>query len=306
MGKLARGKLPSGVTAVTRRLLRSWPIKEPESNDSKEERGRVLVVGGDRDISGAVLLAGIASLRSGAGKLQIATCESAAISIGVAIPEARVIALPETAKGFIRGSSFSQITKAVGGTNALLIGPGMTDETQCAAFLTGIIPHVDACTLVLDAGALIPLGGSRSPLPSPGVHAIVTPHAGEMARILDIEIQSVWQNPAKCATTVAEALNVVVVLKGSDTHIVSPSGDHFIYTGGDVGLATSGSGDTLAGIIAGLAARTSESLQAAVWGVFLHGEAGNALKRKSGRVGYLARELLLEIPPIMNRLSASA
>jgi NAD(P)H-hydrate repair Nnr-like enzyme with NAD(P)H-hydrate dehydratase domain len=101
-------------------------------------------------------------------------------------------------------------------------------------------------------------------------------------------------------------MNVVVVLKGPETHIASPVGDHFIYRSGDVGLATSGSGDILAGVITGLAARSGDPLQSAAWGVFLHGEAGNALAKKSGRVGYLARELLDEIPPILNSLSGAS
>jgi NAD(P)H-hydrate repair Nnr-like enzyme with NAD(P)H-hydrate dehydratase domain len=127
-----------------------------------------------------------------------------------------------------------------------------------------------------------------------------------MAAILGARLEAVLANATRCATEVARGLGATVVLKGAETQIVSPAGEQFVYRGGDVGLATSGSGDILAGIIAGLAARTSDPLQAAVWGVFVHGEAGNALAKKSGRVGYLARELLSQLPSILNRLSARA
>jgi NAD(P)H-hydrate repair Nnr-like enzyme with NAD(P)H-hydrate dehydratase domain len=94
-------------------------------------------------------------------------------------------------------------------------------------------------------------------------------------------------------------LNAVVALKGSKTFIATPNGDLFCYDKGDVGLATSGSGDTLAGIVTGLVARGTGVLDAAMWSVFLHGEAGNRLAKRIGRVGYLARELLDEIPHVL-------
>ena len=307
MQKLARARsVGDHGIAVTKRLLKSWPVGQPDSNDSKEERGRVLVVGGEREIPGAVLLAGIASLRAGAGKLQIATCASAAIQIGVAIPEARVIGLPETPDGAIRGDSFTQIVEPLGKSDAFLIGPGMTNEKESTQLLRGLLPHSTDCTVVLDAGALLSIGSATSPLLSAGPTAVITPHAGEMAAILGDDISTVRNDPAGCAKRVADALSVVVVLKGSETHIVAPDGRHYVYRGGDVGLATSGSGDTLAGVIAGLAARTEDPLHAATLGVFVHGEAGNALAKKSGRVGYLARELLREIPPIIDALTGSA
>lgn len=298
---MARANSPA--KAVTRKLLKSWTIEAPDSNDSKEERGTVLVVGGEREIPGAVLLSGLACLRAGAGKLQIATCESAATHIGVAIPEARVIGLEETGTGAIRASEAAKILETVRDSQAILVGPGMMDEKESASLLEKLLPSTDKCIVVLDAGALTGLGGNGALLPSAGITGIITPHAGEMAALLGIDIELVQDDPAKHANQVAESLNVVVVLKGPETHITSPDGDHFVYRSGDVGLATSGSGDILAGVIAGLAARSGNPVQSAVWGVFLHGEAGNAIAKKSGRVGYLARELLDEIPPILNSLS---
>jgi len=117
---------------------------------------------------------------------------------------------------------------------------------------------------------------------------------------LGIDKSEVEKRPAEIAVEAANALNCVVALKGPETHIASPDGELYLYDGGDIGLATSGSGDTLAGVVTGLLARGASPLHSAVWGVFLHGAAGNALEKRLGRIGFLARELLDEIPPIMN------
>lgn len=107
--------------------------------------------------------------------------------------------------------------------------------------------------------------------------------------------------PLRCARAAAKIYRAVVALKGADTVVAAPDGKAWRYTGGDVGLATSGSGDVLAGIIAGLAARGADATTAALWGVYLHGEAGNALASRQGRIGFLARELSAELPALMER-----
>jgi NAD(P)H-hydrate repair Nnr-like enzyme with NAD(P)H-hydrate dehydratase domain len=112
----------------------------------------------------------------------------------------------------------------------------------------------------------------------------------------------ITEKPVDWAMRGASELNAVVVLKGSDTIIADPSGKVFRYHGGSVGLATSGSGDTLAGILGGLLARGAPPVQASVWAVFIHGEAGRALDKRVGRVGFLAREILDEIPGILEKL----
>ncbi len=266
----------------------------------------MLVIGGEREIPGAVLLAGIAALRAGAGKLQVATCSSAAVQLGIALPEARVIGLDETAAGAIRGRNAKKIADLMKRSHATLIGPGMADADETAALLAELLSLAEETTVILDAGALSSLADNSALLATSSVNGVITPHAGEMATLLGLNIDEVSANPFTVANEAARTLGVVVVLKGPETHIVSPDGEYYRYRSGDVGLATSGSGDTLAGTITGLAARGATPLQSSVWGVFLHGEAGNAMAKKSGRVGYLARELLSQIPPILHNLSGSA
>ncbi|MBV9957495.1 MAG: NAD(P)H-hydrate dehydratase, partial [Acidobacteria bacterium] len=132
---------------------------------------------------------------------------------------------------------------------------------------------------------------------------ILTPHAGEMASMLCVEKESVTREPLSVAARAAREFRAVVALKGRLTHIIAPDGEAYTNRAGNVGLATSGSGDTLSGLIAGLAARGTEPTRAAAWGVYLHAKAGDNLARRMGRLGFLARELLDEIPPLMAKLS---
>jgi hydroxyethylthiazole kinase-like uncharacterized protein yjeF len=155
--------------------------------------------------------------------------------------------------------------------------------------------------VVLDAGALYALGDDPTLFHAFTDTAIITPHAKEMARILEIDAREVTRNPDRIAAEAAANLNAIVALKGAETFIATPEGELFCYDSGDVGLATSGSGDTLAGVVAGLAARGASPRDATLWAVFLHGSAGNRLAKRRGRVGYLARELLDEIPIVMRR-----
>ena len=285
---------------VTRALLRGWPLPVPDGDDDKEARGRVLVVGGEVSIPGAVLLAGIAALRAGAGKLQIATCRSIAPTVGVAVPEAMVLGLAETANGTIAESAATDLRPLTENADAVLIGPGMRIGDDSTRFVARLLPECAGLSVVLDAGGLGVLKSSHDALVPFGGNAIITPHTGEMADVLGIDKREIDSSPGDTALDAAHTLGVVVTLKGANTFIATPDGDLFCYEIGDVGLATSGSGDTLAGIVTGLVARGSDPLHAALWGVFLHGAAGNVLAKRMGRIGYLARELLDEIPALMN------
>ena len=288
---------------LTTALLRQWPLPAPDADGDKESRGRVLVVGGAVRLPGAVVLAATAALRAGAGKLQIATCRSIATAVGVAVPEALVVSLPETREGGIAPSGASRLSEQLACTAALLVGPGLVGERAVAGLVTGLLRQVRDATVVVDAAALSPLGADHSLLRDLRGRAVLTPHTGEMAGLLDVEEDVVERDAEAVARRAAADLRAVVALKGAVTYVAAPDGRLWVYDGGDVGLATSGSGDTLAGIIAGLAARGAEPAQAAVWGVYPHGAAGNVLSRRMGGIGFLAREVLDEVPPLMAALA---
>ena len=285
------------------RLLRAWPLPQPDEAGDKESRGRVLVVGGAPEMPGALILAATAALRAGAGKLQIATCRSIAQAVAVAVPEARVFALPETKAGGISASPARTIAERANDVQAVLIGPGMVDERAIVRLLKGLLPRIDGPTVLLDAGALACLKQDRRCLHGLNYRVVLTPHAGEMAMLTGVDKDKIAEEPLKLAHAAARELRAVIALKGAETFIVAPQGSKaYCNRTGNIGLATSGSGDTLSGIIAGLAARGAQPLQAAAWGVYLHGRAGDLLARKMGRLGYLARELLAEVPRLMSEI----
>lgn len=292
---------------ITADRLRAMPLPHPGDDADKDGRGRVLAVGGSLEIPGALLLAGTAALRAGAGKLQMATCRSVAPHLGIAVPEALVAGLPETPGGGIAEEAADEICRRAGRCNTVLIGPGMMDKDAVAALTAKVVAGLEGGdpgpTLVIDAEALIGLDSLRAALCRRKGRTIITPHAGEMAGLLDVSRESIEKDPAAAARRVADEFQIVVALKGACTCIVEPGGRLWTYDDGNVGLATSGSGDTLAGVIAGLSARGAEPAQAAAWGVFLHGEAGNRLAARRGMLGFLARELLAEIPPILAEMA---
>lgn len=284
---------------ITRPLLRQFDLPRPAADGDKEARGRVLVVGGEASLPGAVVLAGIAALRAGAGKLQIATCRSVAAHVGVAIPESLSLGLAETRAGALDPDSADELRGMVHETDALLIGPGMSEKRSNTRFVLNLLDAPTKASVVLDSGALAILTKHPEAVHARKAVPVLTPHAGEMAIMLAMDREDVEADPSGIARRSAESLSAVVVLKGARTFVATPSGELFRYESGDVGLATSGSGDTLSGIVAGLLARGASPLVAALWAVHLHGAAGNVLARRFGRVGYLARELLDEIPKLM-------
>jgi ADP-dependent NAD(P)H-hydrate dehydratase len=260
-----------------------------------------MVAGGSTEIPGALLLAGVAALRAGAGKLQIACPRSAATSLAVAVPEARVFALHETNDGYLDRKAGARTIECAHGANAVLVGPGMLNDDAIRGFMDEVVRRVGGKHLVIDAIALTALLGGRYRF-TEETSVVLTPNAGEMATITGETPAAVEADPRGVAATVAQNLNAVVVMKGPETFIATPYGEVFRYSEGEVGLATSGSGDILAGIVVGLLARGAALDQAAVWATYLHGAAGNRLKRRMGPIGFLARELSVEIPALMNAL----
>ena len=289
----------SAAENVTPDLLRRMPLPQHRDGDDKDGRGRVLVVAGSVEVPGAALLAGTAALRAGAGKLQIATCRSVALHLGLAVPESLVIALGETPAGGIDPGAATTLCKRGNRCDAVLIGPGMADGPSVAALTAELLGGLAQPAVVLDAEALVGLAECRELVARRSGRVVITPHAGEMAKLLGIPRDEVLADPLAAARRAAALLRCVVAMKGGCTYVVSPDGTAWACSQGNVGLATSGSGDTLAGIILGLLARGAAPVCATLWGVFLHGEAGQRLARAKGPVGFLARELLAEIPCIL-------
>lgn len=299
--------IPNHVLApLTATTLRDWPLPMPDTNGDKETRGHVLVLGGSREMPGAVILAATAALRAGAGKLTIATGQSVAQLVALAIPEARVIGLRETPEGGFTPDAAAELDLVADKVSAVLIGPGMQDEAATAVLVRALLARLNGTAVVLDACAMgIVLNpGMQGAAPFRfGSPVVLTPHAGEMAHLTDASKDEIGKDAEQACTDAASQWNAVVALKGATTIIGTPDGRRWRHDGGNIGLASSGSGDVLAGIIAGLAARGASLAQATCWGVALHALAGERLAARMGLLGYLARELPDELPALLEHLA---
>lgn len=278
------------------------PLPVHGEGTDKNSRGRVLAVGGSRRVPGAILLTGEAALRAGAGKLQMGAGASYALSLGLAFPEAGVVALPEDEEGELAAEPREALCGAAKRCDAMVLGPGIGDR-EAAARLVRLAADCarDDLSLVLDAAAVACAGSLCDAVLAHRGRSVLTPHHGEMAALTGREEEEVRADPEGVAAAVAEQFGAVVVLKDTGTVIACPDGTLLGYPGGGIGLATGGSGDVLAGLVAGLLSRGAAPTVAAGWAVWLHGEAGRTVAARHGPVGLLARELLVEIPALLPR-----
>jgi len=284
---------------LDRATLGGFPLPDHPEDGDKEDRGRLLVIAGSRELAGAALLAGIAGLRAGAGKLQIATAATVAPSLAVAVPEARVIGCAETENGCLAPEAIPSLLDYAKGADAIAVGCGLQHgpalEQLCDALLGSGVDR----PLVLDAAILGCLASRAETLRAWKGGAILLPHAREMARLLDCEDKEIEADPLAAARRAAATFRATALIKGQYSYIAAPDGRAFCFEGGGIGLATSGSGDVLAGIVGGLCARGADPLTATLWGVWLHGEAGRVLTDRVGRIGFLAREIADLVPGLM-------
>jgi ADP-dependent NAD(P)H-hydrate dehydratase len=285
--------------------LSANPLPDPDEGGDKHSRGRVLIIAGSIEVPGAALLAGLGAMRSGAGVLQIATCKSNAAHLGIAMPEAMIVGCRETSSGEIDPSNSARLVDLANDADAVLLGPGLVDEAPVAELRSELLNQAAGPVFVLDASAFTSLRTSRGVAPTRRLRTIVTPHSGEMAKFLQTDKKDVEADPLAAARSAAGMLDAVVAMKGGSTYVVSPQEDPLCFERGPAALGTSGSGDVLAGIMAGLSARGAEPLLATAWAVYLHGDAGRQWVEHNGRLGVLAREIADEIPRLMQSLAAT-
>ncbi len=238
----------AGAAAVTPALLRRWPLPAPDEQGDKHDRGTVLVVGGARSTPGAVLLAGLAALRAGAGRLSVSTVASTSVAIGVALPEALVQGLAEDGEGRLDPGCAEQVLTACGSAAAVVLGPGLLGSDLARELLEAVLPGLTDGHLLLDAVALTALAGAPQLLAGLEGRVVLTPNGGELAALL----QGSEREGEDAAREVAERYGAVVAARGT---VACPGGRVFRDEAGGIGLGTSGSGDVLAGVVGGLLAR---------------------------------------------------
>ena len=264
---------------VTSDLLRTWGLPDP--GDSKKSRGRVMVVGGSRRSPGAVVLAGEAALRVGAGRLGLVVPASIEGQLGTALPEAAVFALPPRAADPIE----DRVREELDAADAVLLGPGFDEPDETRATLLAVARAEIGC-LVLDAFALgILRDVPRDALPA---DLILNPNEEEASLLLG---RALSDDRAGDLLEIAARFDAVVNCYGV---VADPHGASWKVQAGGPGLGTSGSGDVLAGAITGFAARGLAPSRAAAWGSWTHARAGDRLTARTG-IGFLARDLPPEL-----------
>jgi ADP-dependent NAD(P)H-hydrate dehydratase len=281
--------------SLNRAELDDFPLPARKAED-KNDKGRILIIAGSAEVPGAALLCSVAAMRAGAGKLQIATDVQAAQALGVSVPEARIIGLDQGRDGGLAASAAEEIRELAANADAVVAGPGLAPGKYNKKLAQELC--ATRTPLILDAELLRVLSGCQRAV-SRADNPILLPHAGEMAELLEVSERQVEADPLGAGRECARRYGAVTLVKGRQSHVVAPDGRAWLFTGGSPGLAVSGSGDVLAGIVGGLKARGADALTALLWGVWLHGEAGARLGKATGDLGYLARELPDQVPALL-------
>lgn len=259
--------------------------------------GRALVVAGCRNYVGAAYLASVAATRTGAGLVTAAVPAGIQMAIASGAPQVTYLPLPETAEGGIAPEGADEVIGALPGYSALLVGCGLGRAPGTGEMVTRLLlGDADLPPTVIDADGLNLLSET------PGWHrvlfapTVVTPHAGEMARLTGSDARPTGAERIEQARGAAREWNTTVVLKGAYTVVANPDGSAMIGPFANPGLATAGTGDVLAGVIVGLLAQGLGPGEAAALGVFLHGSAGQTVRQRLGEAGMIAGDLLPELP----------
>jgi hydroxyethylthiazole kinase-like uncharacterized protein yjeF len=278
------------------------PLIGPRPAESnKGNYGHVLVVGGSLGKAGSVAMAGMAALCAGAGLSTVATPKSVLGTVAGFHPELMTEPLAETDAGTISTSALNRIEELAKGKTVLAIGPGISRDPQTAEFVRKLVAQTQL-PMVVDADGLNAFEGRGDELKGQGRTLVITPHPGEMARLLACTIADVQKDRLGVARKFAREHDLIVVLKGHRTLVTQPNGDAWVNTTGNPGMATGGTGDILTGMVAGMIAQHSkDALRAVLAAVHLHGLAGDVMREKVGEHSLVATDLLTGLPEAFRR-----
>lgn len=293
-------KTGPGRYLLTKELVASWVLPRP-AVAHKGNFGRVLVVGGARGMLGAACLAAFAALRTGAGLVTLGVPRSLQDAAAAKLTEVMTSGLQETPEGSLSQAAHAEIMGFLKHCTVLALGPGMSQHPETAALVRDLVSTAEL-PVVLDADGLNAFVGEGKAFSGRNSPLIVTPHPGEMSRLLDKSVAAVQSDRVRIAERAAREWGAVVVLKGARTVVASPDGFTAVNTTGNPGMATGGSGDVLTGVIAALVAQGYEPFQAAAAAVYIHGRAGDVAAGEKGQMGLVAGDLIESLPVVCKEL----
>lgn len=261
----------------------------------KNNFGQVLVIAGSAGMTGASYFACKAAYRSGAGVVTACLPGSLAMSFDMALPEVITHGVAETPQNTLDRAAWPEIGQLLENKGSVVFGPGLSKHEAIGYILEELLLKLNV-PLVIDADGLNVLAQNTGILENKNIPVILTPHPGEMARLLNIPIESVQRDRIGAALSAAEKLNSIVVLKGAASITATPQGIIYINSTGCPALATAGTGDILAGLIGGFLAQGIDPVEAAYFGVFVHGLAGDLAAIEKGMRGVMASDVLEALP----------
>jgi NAD(P)H-hydrate epimerase len=289
------------IEILTRERMRDLvPARVADSH--KGDFGRVLIVAGSLGRTGAAYLAAMGALRSGAGLVTVATPRSCVPIVAAMGPEYMTEPLDETVAGTVDYSALERVLDIK--ADVIAIGPGLGQSPGTSAFVQGLLERAGV-PLVIDADALNAFAGDPDRLVGrDGVDVIITPHPGEMARLLNISAEAVQQDRLHHATEFAASHRLHVVLKGHRTIIAGPDNRAFVNLTGNSGMATGGTGDLLTGMISAWFAQLLDAEAASKLAVYLHGSAGDLAEADEGDVALIAGDIASRLGDALMELTA--
>lgn len=281
-------------------LVREW-LPRRRLSAHKGDCGRVVVLAGSRGMTGAACLASLAAARSGAGLVTLGVPESLHDICEAKLTEVMTAPLPETSRATLTRLGKKEVKELVEEADVVALGPGLGTHPETRTLVRELLPELTV-PVVVDADGLNALAGQSEGIRKIKTSLVLTPHPGEMARLVGKKPAEIQDNRLQEAEAAAAHWRKVVVLKGAGTVIAGPGGKTYINPTGNPGMASGGSGDVLTGIIAGLLAQGLEPVKAAACGVYIHGRAGDEAARIKGLLGMIAGDILDALPGVLKEL----
>jgi NAD(P)H-hydrate epimerase len=282
-----------------RYIVKMLPKRRPDTH--KGTYGHLVVIAGSRGKGGAAALSSLSALRAGAGLVTLALPECLNVSFEAAIPEVMTLPLPDTDEGTINESAFDMLIEFLEGKSAVLIGPGITTNHSTSSLIKNLIKKL-SCPMLIDADGLNIVADEIKLLKGKKSPVIVTPHPGEMAKLLNTTSKKVQGDRIGAGRRLATKYGIYVILKGARTIIATPDGDVYINPTGNPGMATAGTGDVLSGIIAGFLCQGLSAKDSSILGVYLHGMAGDISASNLSQTALIASDLIRALPEVIKRI----
>jgi NAD(P)H-hydrate epimerase len=266
------------------------PPRRPDSH--KGSFGHALLIGGSRGMAGSISLSGMATQRSGAGLVTIATPEPCQATVAAYEPSYMTVAMPADAEGRLDAAALDPLRELISNATVVALGPGLKQSPALAELIATLYREI-TLPMVVDADGLNALAARRFALAQHAGPRVLTPHPGEFKRLMGEA--AVPADRTAAARSLADQANVVVVLKGHGT-VIADRTRTAINSTGNPGMATGGTGDVLTGIVSGMLCQGLDAFEAAQLGVYLHGLAGDLAAESLGQVSLIASDLIQFLP----------